>query len=267
MVSFVAAIPGVRDWLRDRQRATRELGTVVMEGRDIGTVILPDASHKFFMTASPEVRGRRRLAQAGEVPDGATLASVTAEIAERDHLDSTRAVAPLRPAADAVLVDTDALDAQGGRGSGGGAGARGEPMNQAHAALAYRVPYADTDQMGVVYYGNYLTYFERARGELLRSLGLTYHEIERRGFALPVLSAHVEYKAPARYDDLLDIRGWVGERRAVRVRVDCAVYRDEILLAEGYTVHAFVELATLRPTRFPAELAELFDRAHATATV
>jgi len=110
-VSFVARIPGVRDWLRERQRETRTLGTIVMEGRDIGTVILPDASHKFFITASPEERARRRLAQAGEVADGATLASVAAEIAERDRIDSTRAVAPLRPAADAVHLHTDALTA------------------------------------------------------------------------------------------------------------------------------------------------------------
>jgi cytidylate kinase len=109
VVSYVARIAGVRDWLRERQRETRALGTIVMEGRDIGTVILPDASHKFFVTASPVVRARRRLAQAGEVVDGATLASVAAEIAERDRIDSTRAVAPLRPAEDAVHVNTDNL--------------------------------------------------------------------------------------------------------------------------------------------------------------
>ena len=140
-------------------------------------------------------------------------------------------------------------------------------MSGTCAQLSYRVPYADTDQMGVVYYGNYLTYFERARGELLRSMGLTYREIERRGLGLPVLSAHVDYKTPARYDDLLVIRGWVGERKAVRVRVNCAVYRDDLLLAEGYTMHALVELESLRPVRFPAELAELFDRAHSGAPV
>jgi CMP/dCMP kinase len=112
VVSFVARIAGVRDWLRERQRETRELGTIVMEGRDIGTVIFPDAAHKFFMTASPEVRAQRRLDQAGEVADGATLASVTAEIAERDRIDSTRKVAPLRPADDAIHIDTDPLTPQ-----------------------------------------------------------------------------------------------------------------------------------------------------------
>ena len=111
-VSFTARIPGVRDWLRERQRATRRFGIIVMEGRDIGTVILPDATHKFFLTASPEVRARRRLAQAGETAPGATVDSVAAEIAERDRIDSMRPVAPLRVAADAVVINTDTLTAE-----------------------------------------------------------------------------------------------------------------------------------------------------------
>jgi len=110
-VSHVAKIPEVRTWLLARQRDTRSLGLIVMEGRDIGTVIFPDAPFKFFVTASPEVRARRRLLQAGETADGATIATVAAEIAERDRLDSTRAVAPLKPAPDAVLLNTDALTA------------------------------------------------------------------------------------------------------------------------------------------------------------
>jgi cytidylate kinase len=78
-----------------------------MEGRDIGTVILPDATHKFFLTATPEERARRRLAQKGETAEGATVASVAAEIAERDRIDSSRKVAPLRPAKDAIQIWSD----------------------------------------------------------------------------------------------------------------------------------------------------------------
>ena len=111
-VSQVAKIPAVRDWMLERQRDARHIGTLIMEGRDIGTVVFPDTPHKFFVTAAPEVRARRRLAQAGETVDGATVESVAAEIAERDRLDSTRAVAPLKPAADARLVNTDALTAE-----------------------------------------------------------------------------------------------------------------------------------------------------------
>jgi len=124
---------------------------------------------------------------------------------------------------------------------------------QAH--VRYRVPYADTDQMRVVYYGNYLVYFEMARNELLRQAGIPYREIEDRGLALPVLEAHVQYHAAARYDDELDIRGWIGWLKPVRVRVDCAVRCGEVLLAQGYTVHAMVALETLRPTRMPEDIA------------
>ncbi len=105
-VSPIAAMPEVRAWLLQKQRDYTALGLIVMEGRDIGTVIFPDAKYKFFLTASPEARARRRLAQGGETPANATVMSVAAEIAERDRIDSTRAVAPLRQAADAVLVDS-----------------------------------------------------------------------------------------------------------------------------------------------------------------
>lgn len=110
VVSQVARIPEVRDWMLDRQRDCRHLGIIIMEGRDIGTVVLPDATCKFFITASPEERARRRLQQAGEVAPGATLASVAADIAERDRIDSTRAVAPLKPADDAEIFVTDGME-------------------------------------------------------------------------------------------------------------------------------------------------------------
>ena len=110
--SKVAKIPAVRDWMRQKQRDCRKLGTIIMEGRDICTVILPDATAKFFITASPEERARRRLAQSGEVSDGATLKSVAAEIAARDLQDSTRKIAPLKPAEDATVIVTDGMSAE-----------------------------------------------------------------------------------------------------------------------------------------------------------
>ncbi|MFA6716213.1 MAG: (d)CMP kinase [Victivallales bacterium] len=105
-VSPVAALPGVREWLKSIQHNAAELGLIVMEGRDIGTVIFPEAKFKFFLTASPLERARRRLGQSGETFDGATLESVARDIAERDRIDSSRAVAPLKPAPDAEIVDT-----------------------------------------------------------------------------------------------------------------------------------------------------------------
>jgi acyl-CoA thioester hydrolase len=120
--------------------------------------------------------------------------------------------------------------------------------------VPYRVPYADTDQMHVVYYANYLTYFERGRNELLRACGFTYREMEAGGFALPVLEAHVNYHAPATYDDLLAITVWCGEFKGVRLKIGCEVRREGKLLADGYTVHAHVNIQTLRPTRPTREM-------------
>ena len=120
--------------------------------------------------------------------------------------------------------------------------------------LPYRVPYADTDQLHVVYYGNYLTYFERGRNELLRACGKTYRDMESAGVALPVLEAHVHYHAPATYDDLLDISVWCSEFKGVRLKICCEIRRDNKLLADGYTIHAYVNIHTMRPIRPPQEL-------------
>ena len=111
IVSQVARIPAVRQWLLERQRECTSLGIIIMEGRDIGTVIFPRAKYKFFVTASPMERARRRMAQPGEVPPGTTLEQVAAAIAERDRIDSTRPIAPLKPAEDAETIVTDGLDA------------------------------------------------------------------------------------------------------------------------------------------------------------
>jgi len=120
--------------------------------------------------------------------------------------------------------------------------------------LSYRVPYADTDQMGVVYYANYLAFFERGRNELLRACGTTYRLLEEKGIGLPVAEAHVQYHAPATYDDLVEITAWCEAFRGVRLTIRCEVRRDGKLLADGCTVHAVVDLRALRPVRPPAEL-------------
>lgn len=106
-VSAVAAVPEVRARLVRLQRDLAEgADSVVVEGRDIGTVVLPDADVKIFLTASAETRATRRNAQnmAAGLPD--EYDTVLADVIRRDHLDSTRAVSPLRPAADALIVDT-----------------------------------------------------------------------------------------------------------------------------------------------------------------
>jgi cytidylate kinase len=107
--SQVSAFPGVRGALLELQRAQGREGGVVLEGRDIGTVVFPDAEAKFYLTASVDVRAQRRrdeLAARGTPP---TLAEVLSEVTERDRRDSTRPVAPLRQAADALLVDSSSM--------------------------------------------------------------------------------------------------------------------------------------------------------------
>jgi cytidylate kinase len=110
-VSAIAAIREVRNWVNVQQRdaVAGVARGVVVDGRDIGTVVFPDAPVKVFLTASPEERARRRLAQRGSRIDPAELVREAQALAARDHADSTRPVAPLRPAADAVRLDTTDL--------------------------------------------------------------------------------------------------------------------------------------------------------------
>jgi len=122
--------------------------------------------------------------------------------------------------------------------------------------LEYRVPYADTDQMGVVYYGNYLTLFERARNELMRACGYTYRECEAAGVMLPVVHAEVDYRSPAKYDDLLEVTASVQLLKGVRIEIACEVRRkgEDEILASGFTRHAFVSTKDFRPCPPPQEL-------------
>lgn len=125
--------------------------------------------------------------------------------------------------------------------------------------LKYRVPYADTDQMGVVYYANYFVYFERFRNEILRDAGYTYLELEKEGIAMPVIEAVCHYKASAKYDDLLEITGRFAEAKGVKVKIECEVYRDGQLLVSGYTVHACIDMKTGRPARPPEFVHSLIE--------
>jgi cytidylate kinase len=106
---LVAASPGVREALVDQQRRMGNRG-VVMAGRDIGTVVFPDAGYKFFLVASLDEKVRRRAAQFERRGERADQEAMRKEVEERDRVDTQRAVAPLRPAPDAVVIDTDRLD-------------------------------------------------------------------------------------------------------------------------------------------------------------
>lgn len=122
-----------------------------------------------------------------------------------------------------------------------------------------RVRYAETDKMGIVYYANYLVWFEVARTDWLRATGWTYRAMEQEGFGLPVIEAHCDYKVSARYDDEIQIQTSARLVSAVRLAFDYTVVRaaDAAVVASGYTVHASVDTAG-RPVRLPARVKELF---------
>ncbi|HEY8885105.1 MAG TPA: thioesterase family protein [Chloroflexota bacterium] len=122
-----------------------------------------------------------------------------------------------------------------------------------------RVRYAETDQMGVVYYANYLVWFEVARADLLRSLGWTYREMEDTGVLLPVIEAHCEYRRPARYDEEIEVRTQGRLRSAVRMEFsyDVVLKVTNEIAAVGQTVHAAMGKGG-RPCRLPSRIAEAF---------
>lgn len=111
-VSVVSAYPGVRAALSAQQRRIGQRGQVVMAGRDIGTVVLPEAELKIYLDASAEERARRRTEEIRGRGEEADFETILAMIRERDRIDSTRAIAPLRPAEDAVLINSSAFSAQ-----------------------------------------------------------------------------------------------------------------------------------------------------------
>ena len=125
----------------------------------------------------------------------------------------------------------------------------------------YRVIYGDTDQMGVVYYANYLALFERGRCEYMRERAFDYGAFEKQGFFFPVVEANCKYKSPARFDDLLTIETDIPT--ASRITVDFAyrVLRGATVLAEGFTRHACLNRDG-RPVRLPLSLKPLLPEAH-----
>ncbi len=116
-----------------------------------------------------------------------------------------------------------------------------------------RVRYADTDQMGFVYNGKYFEYFEVARTEFLRSRGLSYHDLEKAGFMLPVVEANVKYKKPIYYDDVIEIETWVDNEQLPVVHIEYVIRREgeDLILSEGFTRHVFIDSERKRPVRPP----------------
>jgi acyl-CoA thioester hydrolase len=136
-----------------------------------------------------------------------------------------------------------------------------EPAAGRASRFVVRVRYADTDQMGFVYYGNYLRWFEIGRTEMLRGLGMSYREVEAAGIRLPVLEARCRYLKPARYDDRVAIETVLTGLGRASMRFAYRVLRepDDELLARGETEHCFLD-AKGRPVRPPAFFVELLER-------
>jgi acyl-CoA thioester hydrolase len=129
---------------------------------------------------------------------------------------------------------------------------------QSHSRV--RVRYAETDKMGVVYYANYLVWFEIGRTDLLRESGWNYREMEMEGYSLPVIEAHCAYRQSARYDDELEVRTTGAMLSPVRVQFTYEIVRvvDAATLATGTTVHATLD-RTGRPCRLPERVRTLLS--------
>jgi len=126
-----------------------------------------------------------------------------------------------------------------------------------------RVRYQETDNMGVVYYANYFTWFEVARTEYLRSLKISYKQLEGKGMFLMVASANCEYKSPARFDDVVTIRTWMPKLKNSSLQFAHKLFIGPRLVATGESVHVFTSRLG-KPVRVPDQLREMYDKVNDT---
>ena len=123
-----------------------------------------------------------------------------------------------------------------------------------------RVRYGETDQMGYVYYGNYASYYEVARVESFRELGLSYKKLEESGVMMPVLELKTKYLQPAKYDDLLTIKVAIPEMPRLKIKYEYQVFNEAgTLLNTGETTLVFINMSTGKPVRIPERMAELLS--------
>jgi acyl-CoA thioester hydrolase len=123
-----------------------------------------------------------------------------------------------------------------------------------------RVRYGETDQMAYVYYGNYAMYYEVARVESLRRLGVTYKELEASGIIMPVLENHSKFLGPARYDELLRIVTTIREKPAVKIKFEYEIFNEQNkLINQGETLLVFVDIKSGRPCRTPEMMTRVLE--------
>ena len=131
-------------------------------------------------------------------------------------------------------------------------------MKELHFDYTLRTRYAETDQMGVVYYGNYPQYLEIGRVEWLRAIGLTYKEMEAEGIMMPVVSLQIQYKKPALYDELITIRTKLKDLPSTKIEFDYEILNEKgELLSTANTILVFVDARTFRPVRCPEKVLDL----------
>ena len=131
-------------------------------------------------------------------------------------------------------------------------------MKELHFDYTLRTRYAETDQMGVVYYGNYPQYLEIGRVEWLRAIGLTYKEMEAEGIMMPVVSLPIQYKKPALYDELITIRTKLKDLPSTKIEFDYEILNEKgELLSTANTILVFVDAKTFRPVRCPEKVLDL----------
>jgi len=123
-----------------------------------------------------------------------------------------------------------------------------------------RVRYGETDQMAYVYYGNYAMYYEVARVESLRKLGVTYKELEASGIMMPVLENHSKFLGPARYDELLRIVTTIREKPTVKIKFEYEIFNEQNkLINQGETLLVFIDSKTGRPVRTPEMMSRVLE--------
>jgi len=124
----------------------------------------------------------------------------------------------------------------------------------------HRILYAHTDVMGVVNNVRYLEFFEAGRNELMRSMGYPYPQLEAKNVALPLVDAHINFKTPARYDDVIRIVATLKDLPTVRIKIDYEIFVEDRLVVTGYTTHSFLDLKKFKPVRPPEDFMEVVKK-------
>ena len=127
--------------------------------------------------------------------------------------------------------------------------------------IEVRVRYSETDQMGVVYHGSYIPYFEIGRVEWLRKLGVSYKSMEEEGVALPIVSMNINYKKPAKYDELLTVKTTLKKHASVKIEFDCRIESEQgDLLTTAHFILVFVDIKNGRPIQPPDYIKNILEK-------